>query len=178
MAIVNREGQLLADGFYYQLNELGEAILCGAEVWPEVLIIPDTLDGHTVVEIGDYAFDTDHAVDGVRLGDGPIPASQLSAKYMDILIEEIVRNRLKKVVLPEGIRKIGACAFYQNNGICGINIPRSVREIDTLAFANVCRVDRFEIPADAKVYKEYPEDEWWDDQAAFEGCEGAEILFV
>lgn len=178
MAAVNREGQLLADGFYYRLNESGEAILCGAEVWQDVLIIPETLDGHTIVEIGDNAFDTDNAADGVRLGDGPIPAAQLSAKFMDIMIEEMVRNRLKKVVLPDTIRRIGACAFYQNNGICEINIPRSVRQIDTLAFANVWGVKRFEIPTDAKVYKEYPEDEWWDDQAAFEGCEDAEILFV
>lgn len=178
MAVVNREGQLLADGFYYRLNENGEAILCGAEIWPEVLIIPDTLDGHTVVEIGDNAFDTDNVADSVQLSDGPIPASQLSTKFMDVAIEEMVQNRLKKVVLPETIRRIGQCAFFQNNGICEINIPRSVREIDTLAFANVCRVPRFEIPADAKVYKEYPEDEWWDDQAAFEGCEEAEIVFV
>lgn len=178
MAVVSREGQILTDGFYYRLNGSGEAILCGAQVWPEVLVIPETLDGHTVVEIGDNAFDTDNAVDSVHLGDGPIPADQLSAKFMDIMIEEMVRNRLKKVVLPDTIRRIGACAFYQNNGICEINIPRSVRQIDTLAFANVCGVKRFEIPAAAKVYKECPEDEWWDDQAAFEGCEDAEILFV
>lgn len=53
-------------------------------------------------------------------------------------------------------------------------MPRSVRQIDTLAFANVCGVKRLEISADAKVYKEHPEDEWWDDQAAFEECEDAE----
>lgn len=73
MALVNRENQLLANGFYYRLNENGEAIICGAEVWPEVLIIPETLDGHTVVEIGDGAFDTDNAVDSVLLTDGPVP---------------------------------------------------------------------------------------------------------
>lgn len=178
MALVNRENQLLANGFYYRLNENGEAIICGAEVWPEVLIIPETLDGHTVVEIGDGAFDTDNAVDSVLLTDGPVPVDQIASKYMDVTIESIVCNRLKKVVLPETIRRIGACAFYLNHSISEINIPRSVKEIDTLAFANVCSVKRFEIPAGANVYKEYPDDEWWDDQAAFEDCEGVEIVFV
>ena len=77
MALVNRENQLLANGFYYRLNENGEAIICGAEVWPEVLIIPETLDGHTVVEIGDGAFDTDNAVDSVLLTDGPVSYTHL-----------------------------------------------------------------------------------------------------
>lgn len=90
MAAVNREGQLLADGFYYRLNESGEAILCGAEIWPEALMISDTRGGHTVVEIGDNAFDTDNAADSARLGDGPIPAARPSAKLMDITIEEMV----------------------------------------------------------------------------------------
>ena len=178
MAAANRENQHLSDGFYYQLNENGEAIVCGAEIWPEVLIIPETLDGHIVVEIGDGAFDAHNAAESVFLGEGPVPAAQYSAKLMDVMIEDMVSRRLKKVVLPETIRRIGQCAFFQNNGICDINIPHSVREIDTLAFANVCGVTRFDIPAGAKVYKEYPEDEWWDDQAAFEVCEGAEIVFV
>lgn len=178
MALANRENQLLANGFYYRLNENGEAIICGAEVWPEVLIIPEALDGHTVVEIGDYAFDTDNAADSVCFCNGPVSMAQISANFMDIMVADMVRNRLKKVVLPESIRRIGSCSFYQNNGITEINIPRNVREIGALAFANVWGVKRFEIPVGANVYKEYPADEWWDDQAAFEGCEGAEIVFV
>lgn len=142
------------------------------------MVIPETLDGHIVVEIGNGAFDAHDAAESVSFSDGPVPAAQYGAKFMDVMVEEMVSERLKKVVLPETIRRIGQCAFYQNNGIHDINIPRSVQEVDTLAFANVCGVTRFEIPAGAKVYKEYPEDEWWDDQAAFEGCEGVEIVFV
>ena len=74
----------------YRFNKNGEAILCGAEIWPEALIISDTRDGHTAVEIGDNAFDTDNAADSSRLGDGPIPAARPSATFMDIMIEEMV----------------------------------------------------------------------------------------
>ena len=174
----NRQDWRLSGGFYYRLNENGEAIICGAEDWPEILVIPEIIDGHTVVEIGDGAFSSDVKAQSLSFTDGPVSEEQLTAKSMDIMIEDMVCKRLKKVTLPETIRRIGCCAFYQNNEISEVNIPRSVEEIDSCAFSNVWGVTRFEIPATTKVYKDYPEDDLCEEQAAFEGCVNAEFVFI
>ncbi len=172
MENVKRDGN-----FYYTVLPDGTASIQGAEEWPEVLIIPQTVGGLTVTEIGNGAFDTDHAADRVRLTDGPVPLEQLAAKITDNEIELKVRERLKEVHLPETIRRIGSCAFYQNVNLAHINFPAGLEKIECLAFCNVY-CDRFIIPKATVIEKAFPEDEIWDDNAAFEGCEGAEFIFI
>lgn len=169
---------LQCNNFYYTVNEKGEAIIQGAEVWTEELIILEELDGHVVTEIGDGAFDTDVAAEKFCFTDGPVSLKQFAAKIADTMVLEMIRTKLKKVVLPQTIRRIGVAAFYQNNDLSEINIPQNVEVIDSLAFAGVFGVRCFEIPASANVYREYPNDPLWEDQAAFERCEDAEFVYI
>ena len=66
MFIQGKEVQTFG-GFYYQTNAKGEAVILGAKGWPEVLIIPEEIDGHPVTEIGNSAFDTDAVMERVGL---------------------------------------------------------------------------------------------------------------
>lgn len=68
-----------------------------------------------VTEIGDGAFDTDEAVEKFCLTDGPVSKEQFAAKIVDTMMLESIQTKLKKVVLPETIRRIGVVAFYHND---------------------------------------------------------------
>lgn len=156
--------QLCANNFYYKLNEQGEAIITGAEVWPEVLIIPEQLDGYTVVEIGGSAFDTDI-----------VYHEKLSLEKAENRC--IYEDRIKEVQLPETIRSIGACAFYQCNSLHKINFPKSLRWIDSLAFANAWELEEIRLPKGCELYWEdtFTSDSRlavFEEQGAFEGVRG------
>ena len=172
MENVKRDGN-----FYYTVLPDGTASIQGAEDWPEVLIIPETVGGLTVTEIGVGAFDADEVAQKLLLTDGPVPIEQLSAKITDIEIELKVKERLKEVHLPETIKRIKVGAFFENMYLAHINFPAGLEIIEEQAFCNVA-CDRFIIPKTTIIEKESPEDEIWDDNAAFEGCEGAAFIFI
>ena len=84
MFIQGKEVQTFG-GFYYQTNAKGEAVILGAKEWPEILIIPEEIDGHPVTEIGNSAFDTDAVMERVGLAwDKSVRTEQFSAKLADI----------------------------------------------------------------------------------------------
>lgn len=170
MFIQGKEVQTFG-GFYYQTNAKGEAVILGAKEWPEILIIPEEIDGHPVTEIGNSAFDTDAVMERVGLAwDKSVRTEQFSAKLADIAIQQIARERIKEVRLPDTIQKIGACAFYYNNALEKINFPKALKLIDSCAFANT-KVTKVQLPKDCEVYHEEG-DEVWQEQGAFEGCGG------
>ena len=162
----------LCDGqFYYALKENGEAVILGANEWPEVLRIPNEVAGHVVTEIGMGAFDTDAVIEQSGLvWNQSVPKELLAAKYMDLNIQRIAQERIKEVYLPDTIQRIGACAFYQNNALEKINFPRGLKEIDSCAFANT-QLSKVCVPKECKIYHEEG-CEIWQEQGAFEGCGG------
>jgi len=90
------------------------------------IVIPATIQGSQVTELGSNAFSQD---------------TQLSS------------GGLTGVQLPEGIRKIGSQAFYNTN-ITTINIPGTVTEIGGEAFANCQYLESVSIPDSVSVFGE------------------------
>ena len=98
--------------------------------------IPDTFYGQKIVSIGDYAFSSSRAKSCGEIERVIIP-------------EGVVRigreaffgcNKLKKIVLPSTLESIGYKAFWSCWSLAEITIPDSVRDIDKTAFGEKGRM--------------------------------------
>ena len=106
------------NGDYYQyvLLEDGTAEITRYSGKKENLIIPDTLNGHTVTSIGEEAFYYSY---------DPLP--------------------LTAVTIPEGVTNIGNRAFSNCTNLTSITLPESLLSIGDYAFAN-CSMTSIDIP--------------------------------
>lgn len=157
--------------FRYSLNDQGSAVIRGANEWPEVLVIPEQLDGHPVTEIGLGAFNTDDVMSEVGLyWNNSVPMYQLPAKYMDQIIHDIAMERIKEVQLPETLERIEACAFYCCMNLGKVNFPKNLKYIGGEAFEN-CDLHKVQIPKECEIYH-YADNMVWQETGAFQGCGG------
>lgn len=60
-------------------------------------------------------------------------------------------NRIKKVIIEEGVTSIGTCAFYGCSNLIDIEIPSSVSSIRPYAFKNCTSLPYIQIPNSIKV---------------------------
>ena len=101
------------------------------------LIIPSTLGGYPVTEIGCYAF-----YDCTGLTSVTIPSS-----VTFIRSEAFYRCRsLTSITIPEGVTEIGDYAFYGCSGLTSIAIPEGVTEIGDYAFYGCSKLTSVIIP--------------------------------
>lgn len=94
--------------FTYELKKNGTAVITDYD-WENSegdVFVPGTIDGYTVVEIGEYAF----------------ACEILEANHSTV-----------SITLPESITAIGDFSFY-NSKILSINIPNNVQEIGKCVF--------------------------------------------
>ena len=105
-----------SDGFYYLEKPDGTAMILGAdydymnEQKTETLIIPETIGGLTVTEIGENAFD--YFVKHVRT--------------------------VKEIVVPSTVTKIRNAAFFWALGEgCKINLPENIEYLGEFSYAQV-----------------------------------------
>lgn len=165
-AAIGMAEELQMDGFVYRLNDESEAVLCGfssggaAAAFQQdsdkpiggsiykptgdkpVLIIPDTLDGHPVVEIAESAFAGDCSFSSVV-----IPASVRS-----IGDEAFIScNELFSVELADGLQHIGYDAFAYTE-ISEIHIPASVQTMGANPFNGCNRLEKFTVNASSECF--------------------------
>lgn len=96
-------------GFDYYAYSNGTVVISDFYGGGEVLEFPSEIDGHAISEI---------------------PAGLFSRSYMRYSHPEI-----KKLIIPDGISKIGSGAFENCESLESVEIPESVREIGEDAFA-------------------------------------------
>lgn len=101
--------------FTYEEVEGGVKIVATTAETPHV-VIPETLGGKPVVELGNYLFD--------------------KSNY---------RKKLESVTLPEGLQIIGDGVFSNCENLTEVNIPSTVTKIGNQAFES-CGVSRVELP--------------------------------
>lgn len=77
-------------------------------------------------------------------GYGPIPTFRTSGD--DAAPWRVQRNNIKKVIIDDGIKSIGANSFYEFNYIEEISIPDSVQDIGKGAFYRCSRLESIELP--------------------------------
>jgi len=126
----------------------------------EVVIIPDRIEGKTVVGIGQYAFMGNKQIKEIHMPDS-IRAIGECAFYQCMNLEYITlpKNlitldnnvffycwKVEKLDLPQGLKTIGASAFSQMESLKEIKIPDSVIEIGPNAFRFCKALQSIEIP--------------------------------
>ncbi|HHU20850.1 MAG TPA: leucine-rich repeat protein [Acholeplasma sp.] len=103
----------------------------------KTLEIPEMIDNKPVREIADYAF----------------------FEYTKLFgLVTISKSKLKEIVFPNTLEKIGKFAFYQNTKLESIHIPGGVKLISESAFAGCTNVKRLTITRDEPDYEYYTSD--------------------
>jgi len=114
-----------SNGFRYFLNDESEAVISRYTGGESEVVVPETLDGHTVTQIGTFALSSF----GGDFSDNHIP---------DTLITSIV--------LPETIEVLPDYAFSYNYNLKEINIPSKVKTIPYECFSYCISLEYVEIP--------------------------------
>lgn len=106
------------------------------------IIIPEELDGQTVVGIGNRNVFSEKGLTGVQL---PPFLKEIGSYAFD-------KNNLTSIQIPENVTRIGGQAFYNNN-ISEVDLV-NVESIEYSAFSNN-KLKRIEIPKSAKAVGAY-----------------------
>jgi hypothetical protein len=113
------------EGFQYwntNTNDKPSISIQGYKGTDKHLVIPETINGKPVTEIGSFAFEN------MGLESVTIPSSVREIGY-----GAFRGNNLTSVVIPSGVRKISYRAF-ENNKLTSVTIPSSVLSISEGAF--------------------------------------------
>ena len=124
--------------FRYDLNSTSDGIvITGYTGDGGVVVIPGTIEGFPVVEIGSNAFNGKKSITGVV-----IPAT------VTIIGNQAFYNlpSVTSITLPEGLLRIGQAAFLSMSGLTSIHIPDSVTHIDARAFGGMSALTRINLP--------------------------------
>lgn len=149
--------------FTYKLNDDGSAIITKYSGSAAALTIPSSLDGHTVKQIGSYAFGKNTTLTSVS-----IPETVTELKYS--AFEDC--TSLTAVTIPGGLTKAGSLgngvftgcsalttvqfgsglvaipdALFEGTGLKTITLPESVTSIGPWAFANCAKLEQVSFPA-------------------------------
>lgn len=149
--------------FTYKLNDDGSAIITRYSGSAAALTIPSSLDGHTVKQIGSYAFGKNTTLTSVSI---PETVTELEySAFMDC-------TSLTAVTIPSGLTKAGSLgsgafsgcsalttmqfgsgltsipeALFESTGLKTITLPESVTSIGMWAFANCAKLEQVSFPA-------------------------------
>ena len=108
--------------FTYSLDDDGNATITGYTGNVSALVIPDEIDGHKVVKLGNGVFKKHQEIVSVQIPD-LITSIGVSA-FRDC-------SNLENVNLPKNLISIGNRAFVRCTKIGKINLPKSLMEVDT-----------------------------------------------
>lgn len=148
--------------FTYKLNDDGSAIITRYSGSAAALTIPSSLDGHTVKQIGSYAFEKNTTLTSVS-----IPETVTELEYL--AFEDC--TNLTAVTIPSGLTSAGSSngafsgcsalttvqfgsgltsipnALFEGTGLKTITLPESVTSIGSWAFANCAKLEQVSFPA-------------------------------
>lgn len=148
--------------FTYKLNDDGSAIITRYSGSAAALTIPSSLDGHTVKQIGSYAFEKNTTLTSVS-----IPETVTELEYL--AFEDC--TNLTAVTIPSGLTSAGSSngafsgcsalttvqfgsgltsipgALFEGTGLKTVTLPESVTSIGPWAFANCAKLEQVSFPA-------------------------------
>lgn len=149
--------------FTYKLNDDGSAIITRYSGSAAALTIPSSLDGHTVKQIGSYAFGKNTTLTSVS-----IPETVTELEYYAFK----GCTSLTAVTIPSGLTSAGSLgsgafsgcsalttvqfgsglasipeALFEGTGLKTVTLPESVTSIGSWAFANCAKLEQVSFPA-------------------------------
>lgn len=125
----------------------------------ESVVVPDTIEGHPVVMIGDEAFAGNKTLESIVIPDG------VTYIGMDAFLE---CKNLTTVVLPDSVEEFGDYVFDSCRALTSIALPESLTSISAGAFADCRSLTEIDIPNGVTSIGE----------SAFSGCSGLKDVYI
>ena len=139
------------DGYIFQIQENGGAVLTECEVSMPVLTLPAKIDGHPVIGVEYDAFDRAGAVEAFRVETGHPAFSVRNGVLFDLTGERLIRYPSRRdgeeYMVPEGTRAIEPGAFAGTGLLKRVTLPEGVTAVGTRSFAGCPSLVRADIPA-------------------------------
>ena len=108
--------------FTYTTDDDGNATITGYTGYASALVIPSEIDGHTVVAIGNRAFENRGELYSVV-----IPDTVTRIGYY-----AFAKTNLQELNLPGGLTYLGEYVLNENTGVTEIEIPKTLEKVGTL----------------------------------------------
>lgn len=144
----------------------------------ERLIIPETLDGYTVVGIADMSLKqrNDNPVAYIEV---PDTVTYIGERAFGTVRDDYSISGLETIVLPEGLKTIGDRAFYNCASLKTINIPSTVTSIGDKAFFN-SGLENLSLPGEITDIGEgaFLRTAWLQEQVNRAREEGKDFIFI
>ena len=146
--------------YTYSLDSAGFATITGYSGNASALIIPQTVDGHKVVAIGNGAFSGKLGIRSVSFPDTVttigadafngctnLSAVQLPSKLVSIQSQAFCNcSNLQTIDFPSTLTSIGTVAFRNCTSLRGITLPANLTEIGAWAFRDCDSITSVNIP--------------------------------
>lgn len=111
----------------YRKKEDGTLLVSGYKGTETRITVPAKIGKAAVTEIGEYAFSD------------VSPHATPTAKK--------IRQKLESVVIPKGVTKLGACAFFGCGCLVNVEIPEGITEIEAETFWGCCNLTSVVFPS-------------------------------
>ncbi len=110
------------DGFAYEIVD-GTATITDYTGTATEVVIPDTIDGYAVTEIGTGAFENCSSLTSVTIPDGVTHIGEFAFLYCE---------NLTSVIIPNSVTRISAGAFGHCTSLSSITLPDSVTSMGNI----------------------------------------------
>jgi len=128
------------DDFAIEQNKQGGITITGYKGTRRNVIIPATIEGIKVTEIGEKAF----AKKGIISVTIPNSVTGIAGDKNNGAFSECAS--LTSVTIPNSVTVLGECAFYKCTSLAGITIPNSITRIDSAVFRYCTSLTNITIP--------------------------------
>ncbi len=130
----DNETVLTSGDYQYTLNQDGATIVRYNNFDAEEVTVPNRIDGHPVVAVGDFAFSQ---------------ATEVGDRWWALELE--YTYNFKKVILPEGVKTIGSYAFAGDNNLVEVIVPESLEHFGYCSFLECKYLESVNIPQGVEV---------------------------
>ena len=131
------------DGFGWQENEDGGVTITKYTGEGKNVVVPNEIDGKTVTEIGNNAFEFNSRLTSVTIESGVTSIGEFAFNNC---------TGLTNVSIPDSVTSIGEWAFSDCKGLTSVSIPDSVTSIGCSAFGGCTALTSISVSADNGYY--------------------------
>jgi hypothetical protein len=132
-----------SDQLLYSVDNQGQATITGYVEMPEgVLSIPDAIDGHPVIAIGNEAFYLCSEVTEVILPEGLVSIGANAFTDCATLVG---------ITIPDGVTEIGEQAFMGCSSLEDVGLPTTLTELSANLFSDCTALKSIDIPEGVEV---------------------------
>jgi ABC-type multidrug transport system ATPase subunit len=137
----------------------GSVRISGYKKNDTIVEIPETIDGHPVMKIGDGAFKDHGTIESILL---PFSITEIGANAFRGCI------KLESIVLPEAVESIGHSAFGECTSLKNIVLPQTIKYLRDKVFMGCAALKQVTLPEGLE----------WVLESLFDGCHSLETVRI